>query len=298
MGNVYEALNRYDTERRGSQAAASGIDAENQQEAAEENGDRADLVSYALNALVARELNRFNGQQTTEALVPQPLPPKALPPPPVRHVEVDPERMDRNLSAFQLSDSGATEYCKLALGIIAAAEVRQFKRVLITSAQRGEGRTSVALNLACALSAARKRVLVVDTDLHNPSVLRLLGIHTEAGLAEVLARGLSVGEAIVRVTPCNLDVLPTRSTVSNPVQLLSSTGFRDLLDTLDLNYDFILFDSSPLLTTDDAKIVSRLTAATLLVIRAGKTSSAQMARAILPLRQEDLVGVVLNRARR
>jgi tyrosine-protein kinase Etk/Wzc len=297
MGKVYEALNRYDTERRGSQAAASGIDPENQQEAAEENGDRADLVSYALNALVARELNRFNGQQTTEALVPQPLPPKALPPP-VRHVQVDPESMDRNLSAFQLSDSGATEYCKLALGIIAAAELRRFKRVLITSAQRGEGRTSVALNLACALTAARKRVLIVDTDLHNPSVLRLLGIHAEAGLAEVLARGLSVGEAIVRVTPCGLDVLPTRSAVSNPVQLLSSTGFSDLLDTLDLNYDFILFDSSPLLTTDDPKIVSRLTAATLLVIRAGKTSSAQMARAILPLRQEDLVGVVLNRARR
>ena len=80
--------------------------------------------------------------------------------------------------------------------------------------------------------------------------------------------------------------------------MLSSTGFRDLLDTLDLSYDFILFDSSPLLTTDDPKIVSRLTAATLLVIRAGKTSSAQMARAILPLRQEDLIGVVLNRARR
>ena len=59
-----------------------------------------------------------------------------------------------------------------------------------------------------------------------------------------------------------------------------------------------LFLSSPLLTTAAAKLISAVTDATLLVIRAGKTSSTQMARAILPLKQEDLIGVVLNRASR
>jgi len=83
---------------------------------------------------------------------------------------------DQNLEASE-------QYDTLALRLITATTVKMFKRLLITSAQKGEGRTSVLLNMAGALARAGKRVLVVDTDLLRPSVMRLLGLEAEIGLA-------------------------------------------------------------------------------------------------------------------
>jgi Mrp family chromosome partitioning ATPase len=71
-----------------------------------------------------------------------------------------------------------------------------------------------------------------------------------------------------------------------------------MLDLFDPDYDFILFDSPPLLTVADSSLLVRYTEATVLVIRSGKTSSGQVGKAIAPLSQEKILGVVLNRASR
>jgi len=216
---------------------------------------------------------------------------------PAREVTLAVERMDAHLVTFHDSDPDASEqYDRLAIMLISAAIQQPIKRVLIASAQHGEGRTCVTLNLAGALARARQRVLVVDSDLLRPSVLRLLGIDAEIGLAEVIARGLPAGSAAMRILPYNFTVLSTRARVENSAELLASPALQELLHTFDPDYDFILFDSPPLLATADTRLLIRLTQTTLLVIRQGKTSSAQMAQAITPLTAEDIFGVVLNRA--
>jgi polysaccharide biosynthesis transport protein len=73
--------------------------------------------------------------------------------------------------------------------------------VLIASAQPGEGRTCVALNLACALAGAKQKVLVLDTDLRKPSVMRLLGLEAEIGMAEAVEQELTAGAAALKVLP-------------------------------------------------------------------------------------------------
>jgi Mrp family chromosome partitioning ATPase len=141
-------------------------------------------------------------------------------------------------------------------------------------------------------------VLVVDTDLHQPSLLRFLGVDAEVGLSDALSQGLSAGSALVRIQPFGFDLLPTREQVANPAELLSSLPFTEMLEHLEPDYDFILFDSPPLLTVADSSLLLRHTQATVLVIRSGKTSSGQIGKAVSRLAPEKLLGVVLNRADR
>src|SRR5262249_30297839 len=186
-------------------------------------------------------------------------------------------------------------YNRLAVSLIAAAASPNLQRVLITSAQYGEGRTSVTLNLAAALARAGQQVLVIDSDFVRPSALRLLGVDAEAGLAEVIAKGLPAGQAMIRLQPVGFNLLPTRAQVENSAELLASPGFEAMIQMLKPDYDFILFDSPPLLAAADAILLELHTDATLMVIRPGYTTTSQMARAVASLNEKRLFGTVLNR---
>lgn len=215
---------------------------------------------------------------------------------PAREVALNLGRVDPHLVSLQAPEVWAAEqFDALALKLIVATTKNSLKRVLVASTHQGEGRTSVLLNLAVALSRAGKRVLVVDSDLLRPSVLRLLGIETEIGLAEAVGRGLSLAEAILRILPCGVDVLPTRERVDNHVEILTSSAFWTGIDALDSHYDFILFDSPAMYKRPDTAMLIKLADTALIVIRPGKTRSSHVEKAIELLAGEDVLGVVLNR---
>jgi len=214
-------------------------------------------------------------------------------------ITLDLARIDPHLNTLSEHHPFASEqYGKLVVMLISLASTRPLKRVLVTSAKQGEGRTSVLLNLAGALAGAKRRVLVVDTDLFQPSTLRLLGANVEAGLAEVVTCGLPMSDVTVRVLPFGFSLLPTRAHVENSVEVLDSSMFRAYLQLVEPHYDFVLFDSPPLLTNADAQILLRLVDGALLVIRPGTTTPVQMSKALRMFNKEDLIGVVLNRVAR
>jgi Mrp family chromosome partitioning ATPase len=215
---------------------------------------------------------------------------------PAREVALKSARLDPRLASFLDFDPQATPpFNRLAISLISTASARMFQRVLITSAQYGDGRTSVTLNLAAALARARQRVLVVDSDFVRPSALRLLGVDAEVGLAEAIAKDLPAEQAVMRLSPGLVDLLPTRAPVENSAELLASPVFERMFHSLRPDYDFILFDSAPLLAAADASLLELHTDVTLLVIRPGVASIRQMARAVTPLDEERLIGAVLNR---
>jgi capsular exopolysaccharide synthesis family protein len=290
MGKVFEALNRSERERPQSPINAS---TKNRAISDDQDATEFDFLQYSLNTPPAYEIERDHENGSSEKIAShhefQPS----------RTVSIDKKRIDPRLVAFYDFDPRAGEqYLKLAISLMMGATERPLKRVLIASAQQGDGRTSVLLNLACLLAQAKKRVLVVDTDLRQPSVHRLLGVETETGMGEVAEQHLPVESAAIRVLPQDFSMLPMRERVDNSAEFLASTWLRDALHQLDAEYDFILFDSSPLLMTGDSQLLTRLTDATVLVISAGKTTTAQMAKAIAPLTQENIFGVVINRAER
>jgi len=215
---------------------------------------------------------------------------------PAREVDLKPGRLDPRLVAFHDFDPQAiAPYNRLVISLISAASSRKLQRVLIASAQYGDGRTGVTLNLAAALARAGQRVLVVESDFLRPSALRLLGVDAETGLAEAIAKGLAPNQAMVWLQPIGFNLLPTRAQVENSAELLASPIFEAMMQMLRPEFDFILFDSAPLLAVADARLLELHTDATLLVIRQGGTSTNQMAKAVALLNEERLLGAVINR---
>jgi capsular exopolysaccharide synthesis family protein len=215
---------------------------------------------------------------------------------PAYEVDLRPKRLAPGLVAFNDFDPhDIAPYNRLAISLISAAASRKLKRLLITSAEYGDGRTTVMLNLAAALARARQRVLVVESDFLRPSALRLLGIDSATGLAEAVAKGLAPSKAMVWLQPIGFNLLPTCAQVENSAELLASPSFEVMMRTLSPEFDFILFDSAPLLAAADARLLEHHTDATLIVIRPGATSTKQMAKAVTLLNEERLLGAVLNR---
>jgi capsular exopolysaccharide synthesis family protein len=215
---------------------------------------------------------------------------------PAREVDLRPKRLDPRLVAFNDFDPrDVAPYNRLAISMISAAASRRLKRVLIASAQYGDGRTTVTLNLAAALARAGQRVLVVESDFQRPSALRLLGVDAGTGLAEAVAKGMGPGEAMVWLRPIGFNLLPTCAQVENSAELLASPVFDVMMRTLSAEFDFVLFDSAPLLAAADANLLQLHTDGTLLVIRPGAAYVGQIAKAITSLDEERLLGAVLNR---
>jgi len=298
MGKVYEALNRaqeddldlFDESLEVLDEVLDEDDSPNEG-LVPRSSEKFNFMRYSLgsNAMVVKERPRQGAASNS-------LAPRSLTKP-SRELTIIPERLDPHLVAFHNHDRPASQqYNKLALSLISKAAERGFKRVLVASAQEGEGRTSVALNLACALARARQRVLVVDCDLSNPSVMRRLGLHTDIGMYEAFDRGMPPAAAAVSIRPYGFTVLPTTRPLDNPAELLAMPGFWKMLQAFDADYDFILFDSPALGSGNDSSLLVRFTDTTLLVVRAGHTSAAQMAKALTPLAQDDILGVVVNRA--
>src|SRR5262249_61565640 len=145
---------------------------------------------------------------------------------PSREVELTLTRLDPHLVAIHEMDPQAvSQFTRLAISLISGSARKTLKRVLLTSAHSGEGRTCVALNLAAALARSRQRALVIDTDLKRPSIVRLLGLESEIGLAEAIALDLAPEEAIIRILPADFHVMLTRGRVDNSAELLGSPYF-------------------------------------------------------------------------
>jgi capsular exopolysaccharide synthesis family protein len=215
---------------------------------------------------------------------------------PGNELDLRPKRLDPGLIAFNDFDPhDIAPYKRLVISLLSAAASRKLKRLLIASAQYGDGRTTVTLNLAAALAQARQRVLVVESDFLRPSALRLLGIDSATGLAEAVAKGLAPSKAMVWLQPIGFNLLPTCAQVENSAELLASPSFEVMMRTLSPEFDFILFDSAPLLAAADATLLEQHTDATLIVIRPGRASTSQMAKAVAQLNDERLLGAVLNR---
>lgn len=178
-------------------------------------------------------------------------------------------------------------------------------QLVVTSARRGEGRTTTAVNLAIAVAQAEHQVLLVDADLRRPSVATALGLGATDGLSTVLAGAATLESATVTWVPdgddsARLAVLPAGPVPTAPGDLLVSEAMDKLLDMVLNRYDVVIFDSSPLLEATDAAALAAQVRGALLVVDGHRTRRARLNEAVirLALAGADTVGVVLNRSDR
>lgn len=201
-----------------------------------------------------------------------------------------------------LTDPTAPEceqYRTLRTQLFHAAEKRQTQVVVITSALAGEGKTSTTLNLALAIAQSKEsRALVIDGDLRRPNIASYLGIHAKTGLSEVLKGEIDTLEPIVCLDEPELYLLPISRETLNPTELLSSERLAETIRQLRDYFDFILIDSPPVLPFADARLLSNIADAVILVIRAESAPYETVEKAVEALPTGRILGVVLNDAER
>jgi capsular exopolysaccharide synthesis family protein len=157
---------------------------------------------------------------------------------------------------------------------------RGVRVVLVTSARPGEGKSTVASNLAVCLAQVGRRVLLVDADLRGPAQHLIHGLRRERGLVHVL-RDLMAFDRVVQATPVkDLDLVASGPETPNPAELLSSPLLPEFLDRVREQYDTVVIDSPPLLEVADPAILGALADGILLVARVGATTRDDAARAV------------------
>ena len=168
--------------------------------------------------------------------------------------------------------------------------------LLITSTLPSEGKTTVASNLAIALSQVGRRVLLVDADLRSPSLHRLFRIGENSGLVSYLADGQD-WRALVRPSESpGLDLLVCGPPPSNPSELFSSPRMQAFIRSAGELYDFVIVDSAPLLALADSRILAPLVGGVLLVVKSTTVPREQLMHAQISILRAggNLIGVVLN----
>ncbi|GAB2974505.1 polysaccharide biosynthesis tyrosine autokinase [Nocardioides montaniterrae] len=171
------------------------------------------------------------------------------------------------------------------------------RSVVVTSANPGEGKSTVSANLARLLAAAGQPTLLVDADLRRPMIASLFGADAQAGLTQVLAGDLTMDDALLTTSETNLYLLPSGRIPPNPSELLGSQRMSHLLKELSKHY-LIVIDAPPLLPVADAGLLSGQVDGTLLVLAVGSTYKEQARLAAQRLNQVGghLLGVVVNKA--
>jgi polysaccharide biosynthesis transport protein len=170
------------------------------------------------------------------------------------------------------------------------------KLLLVTSAEPGDGKTGVSINLSVALSQLGGDILLIDADMRYPDCHRLLEQDRMPGLSNFLVGDAELSAAIKPTAIPNLYLLPAGQSPLNPAELLGSERMRDALELLGRQFKHVIIDSPPVLGFTDSVLLSTFADGTLLVIRAGKTVRDAALRTVRTLHAVNakLLGVVLN----
>jgi capsular exopolysaccharide synthesis family protein len=190
----------------------------------------------------------------------------------------------------------AEAYRSLRTALYFSTSGEGHKVIQITSPGMGDGKTTLAANLAITIGQSGKRVLLIDADFRRPRLHRVFGLAGDVGLASVM-----IGEAVLRSaiqeTPVpGLSVLPCGPIPPNPAELLTSPRFKELLDAIRKEYDFVVIDTPPLLAVTDPCVVAPRVDGLYLTLRLSKNGRPQAERAkeILTTLGAKVLGVVIN----
>ncbi len=173
---------------------------------------------------------------------------------------------------------------------------KPISRVLVTSPFAGDGKTTVAINLAVGMAALGSSVLLLETDLRKPVLAKYFGDPHSPGLSDVLSGQASLSEAIRRSRIPNLSVIMAGPTPPNPSELLGSERMVDLIDTVSKTVDIMVLDTPPALPVTDAAVLAPHMDGVILVVRAGQTHAHKALDVAKNFERHDVrvLGVAIN----
>ena len=170
--------------------------------------------------------------------------------------------------------------------------------IVVTSAVKGEGKTTFACNLAITLAQSNQNVCFIEADMRQPKAMTYLDLDDGIGLSDVLASQSKVDHFLATWHDGAKSVLPAGTPPPDPSQLLGSHTMNTLLEDVRSRFDVVIIDAPPLLPVSDAAILAHATDGAILVTRYGRTKRDQLTRALDELSnvKANLVGTVLTHA--
>jgi capsular exopolysaccharide synthesis family protein len=206
--------------------------------------------------------------------------------------------VQRNLGVLGAPMSQFAEaFRALRTSLLLSVAGREPQLILLTSATPGEGKTTVAMNLACVLGQRDVRVLLIDADLRRPTVHHRFNINGKVGLSSVLTGSVSLEQAIQKVPELpTLDILVSGPVPPFPTEMLASEAMRQMLAHCRNTYTHIVLDSPPLLSITDSVVLAHDSDAVVLVVRQGKSNkhAVRRARDLLLRAGTRITGTALN----
>ena len=190
----------------------------------------------------------------------------------------------------------AEAYRGVRTAVFFSTRISGHKVFQVTSPSPGDGKTTLASNLAVAIANAGKRILLIDADFRRPRVHTLFGITSDTGMSSVIEGTVELNDAIRETSVDNLSILPCGPRPSNPAELLTSRRFEELLEVLREKYELVLIDSPPVLAVTDPLNVAARVDGVLLVMRLTKTARNNGHRALDAIEAigANILGVVVN----
>jgi tyrosine-protein kinase Etk/Wzc len=198
---------------------------------------------------------------------------------------------------FDQESPMATEMRRLYSNIRHLHGKPDLRSFLITSAHRGEGKSTIASHLALTVARFKgKKSLIVDADLRRPRLHQVFGVPKEPGLLECLEGRMDPLD-VVKDTPVdNLKVIPAGASIRSPAHLFEGGILSEIFKKIRFYYDIVIVDSAPVIPVSDPMLISSEVDGVILVILAGKTprNVAKRAQDILLDANADVLGVVVN----
>ena len=203
----------------------------------------------------------------------------------------------RDLYVFTHPKSRAAECCRsIRTNLLFSGADRELKVLTVSSPNPREGKTTSVIYMGTTMAQSGQRVLLVDTDMRRPRLHKSMGVSRGLGLSNLMLGEASFDDCIKTSDIPNLFVLPCGPTPPNPVELLLSHKFQQILDELRGRFDRILLDSPPLQAVTDAAVLSRRSDGVIMVVQAGKTLRDDLERSAKTLHDvnANVIGVILN----
>jgi capsular exopolysaccharide synthesis family protein len=203
----------------------------------------------------------------------------------------------RLVAAIAPQSLAAEQYRSLRTRIKRAEAGRPIRSILITSPEKGDGKSLTAANLALTMAQEfQQRVLLLDGDLRRPSVARLFGVSEGPGLSDVLMGAIDLDASLIHLADQHLTILPAGTPPHQPAELLGSASMRRVLDGLRTRFDRILIDMPPVAPLADVHVLAPLADGVLMIVRAGVTPKPAIERALSGIDVAKVLGLVLNDA--
>ncbi|AGK95870.1 CpsD/CapB family tyrosine-protein kinase [Clostridium pasteurianum] len=170
------------------------------------------------------------------------------------------------------------------------------KALLITSSSPCEGKSTVASNLALSIAELNNKVLILDCDLRRPSIHKKFHLSDEKGLSNLLIGEYKFNEVVQKYND-NLYILTSGTIPPNPSEMLSSNKMKDFLTKVKEDFDYIILDTSPVVSLSDVQALATLADGVLLVLASGESEITEVNKAIklLSYVKANIIGIVANK---